>query len=373
MNAKPNRYQIRALREYREVRNSPAYRNSLSGDTSDESCQAAILLAQSLGYCRLWGVDLGDQDGSVPLRLLPVICSSLTTRIGELIQGLTGFERRMETAATSEEEELLATKILRQRMDGWACWIAIDERVRMLVEEAANNELEELSMQGTLASIYYQWDVDLQARADLLITACDTYLIENWLDSLSEPYSEAVPWWIDEAFWSVVRMQSTPNFIRSVSTLQPMVQPSTVTSDSARGAWFTTPWELTEPLAMAGATAGEEFQRLEFISRQDESIAAIARVAIPTRMSGDHTIAIDVRFSLVRQDPNSVRLGSIVSLGAGADGVVICEYPQGEPPLFRTTITLGSEDVLRLGLEQYVCLMVDRRDWIQRGDHASRS
>jgi hypothetical protein len=368
MSVELNRFQIRAKRDYQAARRHAAYHRALSGDSSEEAGQAALFLAQSLGYCRLWGVDLADQNGSVPKSLLGIICETLSRRIDEIIHGLTSFEQRMETASTPEEEELFASSVLRQRMDGWACWIAIDERAQMLIADGSEDAGDYLPKLGKLATDFDQWDIDLQARADLLATVCDTYLLENWSNYLVPPFSDAPPWWLDNAFWQRNQMLPVPNCI-SFST------PITVSSNSkveleneaAAGIWFETPWNLTEPLAMAGANADDQSRRVEFTSRSNKPDAAIAYVNIPTRLSGQGTITIDIRFSFVVRDPTAVRLGSAVSIGAAATGVVICEYRDGEPPLYRTSITLSRDDIERLELQRYVRLSVDGRDWIAQG------
>ena len=89
-------------------------------------------------------------------------------------------------------------------------------------------------------------------------------------------------------------------------------------------------------------------------------------MTIPARLAGDQTVTVDVRFRFVSRSPQAVRVGSVVSVGAAAKGVVVCDYAEGEPPLHRATIRLTRDDVQRIGLQQGLRLSVDRRDWIPR-------
>ncbi|MCA9261785.1 MAG: hypothetical protein KDA61_21355, partial [Planctomycetales bacterium] len=157
----------RAQRDYLAARSSDAYLAAMGGSKDAKSAAGALALAQGLGYCRLWGVDLGELDGSVPKSLLTLACTALELRIGELIQQLTAFEQSVEIATDEMEVELRASVILRQRMDGWACWTALDERAQMFLEQepgAATNVVRRIE---SLAAAIEQWDVDLQARSDL--------------------------------------------------------------------------------------------------------------------------------------------------------------------------------------------------------------
>jgi hypothetical protein len=198
MNTELNLFQARAIRDYNLVCESDELRQALAGNKSETTDQAAMFFGQACGYCWLWGAQKVDNPS---IDLLPNLIDALSRRISELTQELSDFEIQFSETILEEEAELLATEVLRQRMDAWACWIAIDQALQQVLWENRERGFSLLARQSALADLIDQWDLDLQARADLLAVACNTFLLENWSNHLVAPFSDVPPWWIDQGFW----------------------------------------------------------------------------------------------------------------------------------------------------------------------------
>lgn len=364
MSTEPNRFQIAALEDFQRIRRAAALRDAVEGNWSDLSREAALFFAQALGYCRLWAVELGEQDGSIPLAMLPEICQLLTRRIRRAIDSLSQYERDMDLAVTAEEAELYSSGVLRQRMDGWAMWIAIDERLQMAVDEPSSVPAELANAVSgpaltRLLDVLEQWDVDLQARSDLLTCVKDTYLLENWREALGEEFSLALPWWLDEAFWDAVVAEPIADY-----TLARQERPTPETT-LPQGVESLTSGPLTvQPaLDLAGAGEAEVPIHLRFRSRSDRSRSAIADVRIPRRFAADGSLTIEIQYLFADHEPAMVRSGGIVALGGDVAAVIVAVFSD-EGVQYRTQIELTRSQYEKLQLSSGMRLRVNGRQWI---------
>jgi len=165
---------------------------------SREATSAALMLAQTLGYCRLYGITIPREwDGSLPVTAALAAAQTLKTIRQETIQESDEFPERWESCGAQAEMELLSSDLLRTRMNAWAVFVAVDEAG---VASARDNDprCEELSQRITgLVSEIRRLDHALRRDEDLLATVLETRLIDNWRAMLAEEYQVGLPWWLD--------------------------------------------------------------------------------------------------------------------------------------------------------------------------------
>ncbi len=358
----------RAAEDFARIRRTAAFQAAVQGDWDNpEAIEAAIFFCQSLGYCRIWGVDLGQRDGSVPAAMLPPVCAALTPRIVAATQRLENYERDMETAWTDEEQQLYSTSVLRLRMDAWAAWTAIDERVRMLGRQGIAPEDGGRPfgvILGELVQAIERWDVELLARADLLAAACDTALIDNWRTALAEPFRTALPWWLDDACWQQAANQPVPDYL--AGGVEPPARDGPIGGEA--GEWSVslpaadTRIHVDQPMTLAAAAGDAEVWETDFSSRR-QSPGAQAIVQIHRQYTADHRLTVEVRFNLVSQDPRAIGPGSIVCLGPQVSAPALMTFPDGRTAILLARFSLSAEQVRELQLEDFLRLTVDGRVW----------
>lgn len=373
MTSEQNQLQRRALRDFIAIRRNPEFRNAVDGFGEKAALDAALFFAQTLGYCRLWGVILGDLDGSIPASILPMICESMTNRVNSVNLSLESYEQDMEFSRTVEETELFSCTILRQRMDAWAMWIAIDERIQMLVGEsevsgAVSRSSLDIAVERLLDSVE-QWDYDLKARADLLVTAVDTFLLENWRSALSESYSRVIPWWLDDVFWGSVRAEPIPNYLplrldQTLPSQRSQSDGATQPRESAVESKFVAQNRIEFKKALVlGATADDAaFHEVRFQSRTDRS-GAVAIVQIPLRFNTNGTMVVRVQFLYASREPSKVRVGTSVSLGLKAGSVITVQYPDDGQSIYSADVCISQQLVEVLSLQLYQRLRVGDHHW----------
>ncbi len=368
-----NYFQQQALDDLADIRRHDDLRDAAAGDWNDNSRAAALFLARAIGYCRICGVEAGDEDGSLPSAMLPEICAELKDRTQGALLELTHFEIELDLATTAEEAELLATTILENRMDAWAMWIAIDERVQMLLREqhhVESNDSEPLGMVlSQLMSALEQWDVDLQARGDLLAIGLDLHLIDNWRAALAKPFSEFPPWWLDAAFWSAAANVTVSNHL----PLRPdhpvpadARKPQPMLSRTVDGEFIgatESRVQIAENKVLTSSSDELPFHEYEFHSRRDPALAATAFVQVPLCFDSDGLLKIEVRFEDADREPEVIRQGTIIKLGAGAECPITMSFPEGQSPFYRCGIVLTRQQAEQLDINHFLRPMFGNRFW----------
>lgn len=368
-----NTLQQQALDDLADIRRHEDLREAARGNWNDNSRAAALFLARAIGYCRIWGVNAGDEGGSLPAAMLPQICAELRDRAQGALLELTHFEMELDLATSQDAVELLATTVLENRMDAWAMWIAIEERIQMLLQDEPSvdsNESEPLGMLlSQLMSALEQWDVDLQARGDLLALGLDPSLIDNWRAALAEPFNEFVPWWLDEEFWSEAPNVTVPNHMPIR-----MHRPNSVLAETplraqllAEGHEFASPTKTVAPIgekSVLTASSNElPFNEYEFHSCRDPSLAAKAFVQVPITFDSDGLLRIEIRFEDADREPEVIRLGIIIRLGAGAECPITMSFLEGQSPFYRCGIVLTRQQAEQLDINHFLRPMFGNRFW----------
>lgn len=165
----------------------------------DEAKKAALKVAICLGYCRLFGLDPGEDDGILPVPEALGAVEALQIVVQQTMEMVSEYPRLWDSSTCEQEAIDLTTDLLQSRMDIHAAQIAIAEAnlEAHVFEEPGADQLD--SAWKRCEDYIVQLDELLQSSevVELLSTITATHLLDNWRALLVEPYSLALPWWLD--------------------------------------------------------------------------------------------------------------------------------------------------------------------------------
>lgn len=188
----------------------PALAASDGDGTSDdpEALRSAYQAAACMGRCRLFGVDAGELDGTLPTGLALAASVQWSAYLGEWIEAAGRLPRAW--SETAEEVEALdrAVDLLTARTESWAVFLAVDEAYQDSVELAspAGPRLGP-ALRFALDSLD-RFDGVLRDNAAYLAPVAGTELLNNLRSLLAPGYGRTLPWWLDgslEDLWKRIR------------------------------------------------------------------------------------------------------------------------------------------------------------------------
>ncbi|MGQ9506211.1 MAG: hypothetical protein ACUVQG_13790 [Thermogutta sp.] len=185
--------------EYQRALCDPALEEFDGGSPSAEAKEAAARLAAALGFCRLFGLDPGEDDGTLPAPEALGAAEAVFQWVADVKEMVEELPRRWDEALDSIEADGLCADVLEGRMRIWAAEVALSEAALEAMNcadpltDALNFKLDEL------ASAVDELDraIRVEEIMFLLSTLVGTALLENWRSMLVEPYSIVLPYWLD--------------------------------------------------------------------------------------------------------------------------------------------------------------------------------
>jgi hypothetical protein len=159
---------------------------------------SALRAAIALGYCRLFGADLGDEDGALPLPIAKAATTALHDLIDDAAKRAQILAHDWDSTDEPIERDELCVRLLLDRMDIHAAYIAVDEA---LLEAYGDQEISWQEYDSTLQALTEkaeQLDVALQqpGNLEILSTVAHLPLIENWRILLTQDHHGLMPWWL---------------------------------------------------------------------------------------------------------------------------------------------------------------------------------
>jgi SNF2 family DNA or RNA helicase len=167
------------------------------GEDTAAARRAAYRLAAALGHCRLFGVDLGELDGSLDVAVGLGAAVQWEEYLRDWVEDAECLGRRWEQASEEIEALDFTLDLLIARMEAWAVFVAIDEAYQSCLETADPKRVPFATVLDESFVALDRFDKSLQEQADLLALAADTRLLENWRQALAPEYRTALPWWLD--------------------------------------------------------------------------------------------------------------------------------------------------------------------------------
>jgi len=165
----------------------------------DEAAEhAAARVATALGYCRVFGLDAGEDEGVLPAPEALGATKALMREIQDLRRAVDTLPERWGNAPIGEEEAV-CVDVLMRRMDVWTASIALNEAAlaaifsRDPMAERLCLSLDALGEAVTSLDSLMKKEENLE----LLSTLVDTELLRNWKALLIKPYASRPPYWLD--------------------------------------------------------------------------------------------------------------------------------------------------------------------------------
>jgi len=166
---------------------------------TEQAKRAALKVAICLGYCRLFGLDPGEDDGVLPVPEAAGAAEALQGLVVETMEMAKEYPERWDHAQCGQEELDLTTDLLQARMDIHAAQIAIAEAnlEAMVFDDPGADRLDSAWKRCEDSMIKLDELLQSPEVVELLSTITASHLLDNWRALLVEPYSLALPWWLD--------------------------------------------------------------------------------------------------------------------------------------------------------------------------------
>jgi hypothetical protein len=170
--------------------------------------KAAARLAIALGYCRIFGIDAGEYDGTLPVPEALGAIRGLRERMKLLKEDIKTLPERWDSAADSIEAQSYCADILEERMNYYAAQVVLGEALLSAVfDDDINAEQLDKELAVFMSEVA---DIDeLFTKKEILFflsTLVGTALINNWRNHLVAPYNEYLPYWLDGTLEEVAKI-----------------------------------------------------------------------------------------------------------------------------------------------------------------------
>jgi len=168
----------------------------LDSTNEDHVRAAAGELAIALGRCRLFGVNLGNRDGTLAAGLVKFATDDLIERAHEQRDEFQSIlKRRKVHNVVSLKDHLF--EALESRMDLWAGYIAIEEGHEAVFDDDIPAAIALEPLVDKLVHAIQDYDGVLMKVDKLFAAITHAELLNNWRNTLAPAYREQWPWWLD--------------------------------------------------------------------------------------------------------------------------------------------------------------------------------
>jgi hypothetical protein len=166
-------------------------------ERSQQACRAAYSLAVALGYCRLHGLDLGEDGGVLPFEVAQAAMTRAIAGLENLVEIAGELPARAAGAADSIEIETLCLNLLRRRLEMWAAFVAIDEAYAAALHENDDCDAALPSRLVPLLDAIDRYDEALLRQLDVLSIVARIPMLAKWKDQLAAEFQMFLPWFLD--------------------------------------------------------------------------------------------------------------------------------------------------------------------------------
>jgi ATP-dependent helicase HepA len=166
-------------------------------DIADEPARrAAYQLAASLGHCRLFGVNLGEVDGTLSIGVATAATLQWSICLRDWLLQTDQLAHVWAEAAEEVEALDASADLLTARMESWAVFLAADEAYHEALEADASGRSRLSNTLRAALDALGRFDDVLQRNSVYLAPVACTELLENWRRILAPEYRTTPPWWL---------------------------------------------------------------------------------------------------------------------------------------------------------------------------------
>jgi hypothetical protein len=169
----------------------------------EEDQRAAYQLAAALGRCRLFGVDLGEDDETLAVPVALAAVRQWLVYAEQWRRQAKDLPQRWDAASSEIEADSLCFDLLEARMESWAVFVAVDEAYEECLHSGDPGYGAFVLKLDRMMEEMDELDAALIEQKDLLCVAAGTCLLKNWKQLLSQEYADTLPWWLDGALEAV--------------------------------------------------------------------------------------------------------------------------------------------------------------------------
>ncbi len=176
---------------------------AVAADRASELRENAVTVASSLGFCRLYGINLPLDIRHIierplpPELIVPAVMASL-----RMLKVATDDARALPEhfdASEPLEDRSYCTSLLHLLMELWAIFIVVDDEYQQHICAGQSVGSTFGVWMHRLLDAFAALDEELQRDEQLclLSIATELPLLDNWRKMLSKPYRDPLPWWLN--------------------------------------------------------------------------------------------------------------------------------------------------------------------------------
>ena len=169
-----------------------------TGDAEPMSAQAAYRVAVALGYCRLYGLDVGELDGTLPGYLALAATCRLVQLLPEWVRAAQRLGTSWDERSDADEADDLVAGFVEGRTNVLAAELALNEAQTVLTEDADPLAATVATELRRAESMIYEFNSALERHTDILATLVETPWWFGLRAALAGDYREPFPWWLGD-------------------------------------------------------------------------------------------------------------------------------------------------------------------------------
>lgn len=169
---------------------------------SEDATAAAYRVAVALGYCRLFGLNAGDLDGTLPVAVVEAAADYICRQMPDWVTTAAHLGDEWDAALDPHVADRLVDDRLAERTDLWAAQTAVWEAEEALREDA-DPDAPVVAVAVARMPSMGELDFQLQRHKDILGTQANSTRVNNWRAMLADPHRDPLPWWLDPLYYGV--------------------------------------------------------------------------------------------------------------------------------------------------------------------------
>lgn len=180
------------------LRNDELYTIEADGRAPVSGCHAAIELAKCFGYCRLFGVDLGESDGTLTTNVANAAARIWYGYIRGVVDTVATLNIDWVMTPDANQSDEFVVLHLEQRTDLLAVQIALNEARDASAAEFTNVAHGFRLRMQEAEPLLSQLDYELRKNIEILATAVETDYWTETRGAICQEYGNPLPWWLGE-------------------------------------------------------------------------------------------------------------------------------------------------------------------------------
>ena len=171
-----------------------------AGPADESSSTACFTLVRALGYCRVCGLDQGEEFKSeIPRSIFSAAIRQWVSFAPQIQSSIEQLSTRLDHSVDDLEEDQIVCDVLDFALESWVITVAAAPVFDEVPDDLWDTFLDQIG----------EMDALLDTNRDELSLAARTHWFENWRAQIIEAYSQPLPWFLDGTLEAVAAEVAT--------------------------------------------------------------------------------------------------------------------------------------------------------------------